>query len=240
MNPILKKVEENRIVIFENPATFEEGLPIINAELIKRKYKWHLTAVAYFDYDDVCQIIRTHIYNKWNQYDSSRPFRPWINKIISSQIKNILRNIYWNFERPCLRCSANLQDGHCSMTKSGNQCDECPLFKKWARTKKNAHDIKLAVSMENHEQEVSNRQDDFCDDESNTKKLNVKLKEQLKPAEWRVYHLLYVQNKEDHEVAKIMGFKTNEAGRSPGYKRLKQIRSSIIVKAKKILAEGLD
>lgn len=224
----------------DNPTTFEEGLPLLNAELSKRRYKWHLTAVTYFDYDDVSQIIRTHVYNKWSQYDSARPFKPWVNKIISSQIKNILRNIYWNFERPCLRCVYNLQDGHCEVTPSGTQCTECPLFKKWSMSKKNAHDIKLAVPMENHEQEVSNRHDDFYDTEANAKKLNKKLQERLKPAEWRIYKLLYVENKEDAEVAKIMGFKTNEAGRSPGYKRLKQIRASITIMAKKILAEGLD
>lgn len=224
----------------DNPNTFEEGLPLINVELVKRKYKWHLTAVAYFDYDDVCQIIRTHIYNKWSQYDINRPFRPWVNKIISSQIKNILRNIYWNFERPCLRCIYNLQDGHCEITPSGNQCSECPLYAKWAKTKKSAHDIKLAVSMENHEQEVYDRQDEFYDTEANAKKLNIKLKAQLKPAEWRIYQLLYIENKEDAEVAQIMGFRSSENGRPQGYKRIKQLKQIILTKAKKILAEGLD
>lgn len=223
----------------DNPTTFELALPIVNAELSKRKYKWHLTAVAHFDYDDVSQIIRTHVYNKWDQYDSARPFRPWVNKIISSQIKNILRNIYWNFERPCLRCPFNLQDGHCEVTASGTQCEECPAYAKWAKTKKSAHDIKMAVSMQNHEQEVHNKQDDFYDIEANVIKLNVKLKKELKPNEWKIYDLLYIQHKEDEEVAKIMGFRSSE-NRPQGYKRIRQLKDIFQIKAKKIMKEGLD
>jgi len=223
-----------------NPRTFEEGLPILDAELKKRKYKWSLSAITYMDYDDVSQIIRNHVFKKFNQYNPLLPFRPWVNKIISSQIKNILRNIYWNFSRPCLRCIYNRGDGHCEITPSGEQCSECPLFKKWAGSKKNAHDIKLAVSMHNHEQEVHNKTDDFFDIELQRKKLDSRLEKTLKPAEWKFYKLLYIDNKEESEVAKIMGFRTNEAGRSPGYKRLKQIKHIIVEKSKKILEEGLD
>ena len=47
--------------------------------------------------------------------------------------------------------------------------------------------------------------------------------------------LIYIENKSDEEVAKIMGYTTSEKGRSPGYKHIKNIKKSIINKVKKAL-----
>ena len=67
-------------------------------ELLKRyRPKWQLSALAWIDYDDVCQIIRFHIYKKWHLWDQTRPFKPWASMIISNQIKNLIRNNYTNF-----------------------------------------------------------------------------------------------------------------------------------------------
>ena len=68
---------------------FEDHIDLIDNEIRKRKGKWNLTAITWIDFDDVSQIIRIHIYKKWNLYDSSKPLIPWINRIISNQIKNI-------------------------------------------------------------------------------------------------------------------------------------------------------
>ena len=70
---------------------FEECIEIIDAELQKRKNRWNLTSLAWMDYDDVSQIIRIHIHKKWNLYDQSKPLAPWLNRIISNQIKNIIK-----------------------------------------------------------------------------------------------------------------------------------------------------
>ena len=64
------------------------------------------------------------------------------------------------------------------------------------------------------------------------------MKEILKPSEWKVYEALYVENKSEEEVAKIMKYKTNEANRVPGYKQIKNIKKSIINKVKKVLEKG--
>ncbi len=38
--------------------TYEDMSNIIDVELKKRRRTWHLNAVAWMDYDDVCQLIR--------------------------------------------------------------------------------------------------------------------------------------------------------------------------------------
>jgi RNA polymerase sigma factor (sigma-70 family) len=224
----------------DSPKTFEESLPSLDEELIKRSHKWHLTALAHLDYDDVCQIIRRHIFKKWNQYNPSMPFKNWANSIISSQLTNIIRNVYWNHERPCLDCAHNLEDGHCAITYSGTQCNECPLYLKWSQTKKSAHDIKLAVSMEGHLTEVHNKVDEFYDLEINVNRLNKRLELELPAHEWKFYKAYFIEHKSEEEVAAIMGFRSGEVNRPPGYKRLKQLQKIIAAKAKLILKEGLN
>ena len=60
---------------------YEDKVDVIDKELRKRKHKWHLNAVAWFDFEDVQQIIRFHIFKKWKMWDQKRPLEPWINKI---------------------------------------------------------------------------------------------------------------------------------------------------------------
>ena len=60
----------------------------------------------------------------------------------------------------------------------------------------------------------------------------------LKPLERIVYTLVYIENRSDKEVAKIMNYKTTEKGRQPGYKHIKNLKKSIIEKVKKALEKG--
>ena len=127
---------------------YEDRSLDIDTEIRKRRGKWFLDSLAWFDFEDVEQIIRAHIFRKWHQWDQRRPLRPWINKIITNQMKNILRNNYSNFARPCLNCPFNQSNQHeavhgnlCAFTPSGNQCGECKLYAKWEKGKKHAYDI---------------------------------------------------------------------------------------------------
>ena len=45
------------------------------------------------------------------------------------------------------------------------------------------------------------------------------------------YTYLYIENKDEDEVASLMGFKTTEKNRAPGYKQIKNLKKSIIKKA---------
>jgi DNA-directed RNA polymerase specialized sigma24 family protein len=99
--------------------TFENKFQEINVEIYKRKHKWNLTSLAWMDFDDVAQILRIHIHKKWKMYDPDQPLAPWINRIVSNQIKNLIRNNYGNYSRPCLKCAAAEDEENGSMASSG-------------------------------------------------------------------------------------------------------------------------
>lgn len=212
---------------------FEDCIDAIDHEIRKRRNKWTLTALAWMDFDDVSQILRIHIFKKWHMYDPEKPLAPWINRIISNQIKNLIRNNYGSFTRPCLRCAAAEGSEHCMIYEA--QDNSCPLYAQWEKTKKRAHDAKLPLSLENHTREVSSMTSDFFDIDHAAKKLHKKMKTLLKANELQVYELLYVQNLEEEEVAKKMGYRTTEKNRQPGYKQIKNIKKAILVKVKKLL-----
>jgi hypothetical protein len=188
------------------------------------------------DYDDVSQIIRIHIFKKWDQYEQSRPIQPWLNTIITNQIRNLIRNVYSNYSRPCLKCGASIEPDKCSIYKE--QCNTCPLFAHWQKRKEPATQIKIPVSMENHMNEVSQIFDETSDVFRHVEALHKKMKETLKPIEWQVYEGLFILGDDENAVATKLGYISNEAGRSPGYKQIRNIRKIIIDKAKKCLAKG--
>ena len=216
---------------------FEDNLPEINQHIAKRKPKWNLTSLAWMDYDDVSQIIRIHIFKKWEQYDPKQPLAPWVNRVITRQIKNLIRNNYSNYARPCVRCAASLPDDGCEIYKS--QCVSCPLFANWKKRKENAYNIKLPVSLENHPNQDHNSFGHDMDMIACIEAFNKKMKQELKPIEWTVYEALYINGESDLSVAKKLGYRTTEKNRSPGYKQIKNIQKAIIAKADKVVAEGL-
>ena len=75
---------------------FEDCIDVIDQEISKRRNKWTLTSIAWMDFDDISQILKIHIYKKWHLYDNSKPLAPWLNRIISNQLKNLIRNNYSN------------------------------------------------------------------------------------------------------------------------------------------------
>jgi len=231
-----KKPQKKKKIKNKKAPNFEESIDQINTEIIKRRSKWNLTVLAWMDFEDVAQILRIHIYKKWDLYDSSQPLGPWINRIISNQIKNLIRNNYGNYARPCLRCAASEADNSCSIY--GSQDSVCPLYSHWEKTKKSAHDAKLPVSLEDHPQEVFSKNSDNTDVERLAEQLHKKMEKVLKPIEWKVYRLLYIEHKSDEEAAKLMGYRTSEKNRIPGYKQIKNIKKSIIEKVRRVLEKG--
>jgi DNA-directed RNA polymerase specialized sigma24 family protein len=215
---------------------FEDYIYQINSEIFKRRNKWSLTALAWLDFDDVAQIIRIHIHKKWKLYDPRKPLVPWVNRIISNQIKNLIRNNYGNFARPCLKCAASEGADYCSIYVK--QCSKCPLYAHWEKTKKWAHDTKLPVALENCTREVGNMICNQMDIEGASRRLHDKMQKVLKPNEWIIYKYLYIDHLEEDKVAKLMGYRTSEKNRQPGYKQIKNIKKSIILKAKKLLERG--
>ena len=226
--------------------TYEEKSDVIDQELRKRKRKWFLTSVAWFDFEDVEQIIRCHIHKKWHLWDQERALEPWLNRVISNQIKNILRNNYFYFAKPCLSCPFNESkniaqfDGDsedCSFTPSGKQCSECPLFQKWSKSKKNAYDVKIPTTLENHENyDLSSLSlGSNFNLEVAIERLEFHLKKVLSKKDFECYKMLFIEKIEDEEVAKKLGFISNEIGREAGYKQIKNIKKKIKEKAVAII-----
>lgn len=216
-----------------NKPTFEESIELIDREILKRKSKWNLTSIAWMDFSDVSQIIRIHIAKKWHLFDPKQSLAPWINRIITHQIRNLVRNNYSAYSRPCLKCASAQGETLCA--EYGEQCAACPLYAEWLKRKKTAYDTKLPVSLENHAQEVYDLSTNSIDIERTALGLHQKMKEHLRPTEWQVYDLLYIQDKTEEEVAQIMGFKTSEIGKKRGYKRIKEIKTTVLKKARELL-----
>lgn len=216
--------------------TFEDSIDIINEEIYKRRSKWTLTAIQWMDYSDVAQLIRVHINKKWEQWDQARPIRPWLHAIIINQIHNILRNLYLSKARPCLSCAAAEDTNLCTIY--GTQCTNCPLYANWVKTKKSAHDVHLPVALEFHYNEISDMPENSVDVERAIGSLHEKMKRTLRPIEYKVYKFLYVDGGDEEGVAQLLGFKTTEKGRQAGYRQLKNIKDSIMEKAKKLVYSG--
>jgi hypothetical protein len=213
-------------------STYQEYSKIIDSELIKRKGKWFLNSVPWIDYDDVCQIIRAHIHKKWDQWDQSRPLEPWLNRIISNQLKNILRNNYGNYVRPCLNCPFNQSngigkgsEGLCGFTSNGTQCNECPLYAKWEKTKKSAYNTKMTLALDHHQKEAEYiTQNNTLDIDNSIDRINVLMKKKLPEKKYIIYKLLFIDNIDEDVVAERMGYKSNEKNRKAGYKQLRNLK----------------
>ena len=213
--------------------SFEDCIHVINEEVKKRKSKWRLNFISYMDYEDVSQIIKAHIFLKWDQYDHAKPLIPWLNRIIANQIKNLLRNNFVNYAKPCVKCSAAEDDEGCKIYQK--QCASCPLFASWEKNKKSAYNLSVAQPIDFYSYELSDKYTQNINLERDAQKIHDKMEESLKPAEWKIYKLLYIEGKNEIDVAKIMGYKTTEKNRSPGYKHIQNIKKNIIIKVKKLL-----
>jgi DNA-directed RNA polymerase specialized sigma24 family protein len=213
---------------------FEDCIEAIDQEIARRRSKWGLTALAWMDFEDVSQIIRLHIFRKWHLYNPEKNLLPWVRTIISNQIKNLIRNNYTNFVKPCVKCAAAQGGEGCTIY--GSQDSSCPLYKNWERNKKSAYDTKMPVPLETYSQEVQTMTGrKLVDIEKAAEKVHEKMKQNLKRNEWMIYKYLYIDFKSELEVAKLMGYKTSEKNRSPGYKQIKNVKKKIIVKVKEIV-----
>jgi hypothetical protein len=112
------------------------------------------------------------------------------------------------------------------------------MYKSWSKTKKNAYDLKMAVSIEDHSFEINNQPCNSSDMQRASDNLHIKMKEILKPIEWKVYELLYISNKSEEQVCKLLNFKYDKNAKTAYNKQLRNIQKSIIKKAKQCLANG--
>jgi len=218
---------------------FEDCYSVINNELEKRRYKWTLKARLDFDYDDVKQLIMIHIYEKWHLYDQTKPLVNWLNTIITNQIINLLRNSYYSHVKPCVRCSAALPDDGCALFIE--QCSSCPLYAQWEKSKKYKYNALLPVTIENHINEVFDTPNQNIDLEKISVSFHERMIKILKGNELIVYKGLFMEDKSEEEMGKLLGLSSGEKNRKSRYKRIQQIKKAIMIKVKKLLEdEGID
>jgi DNA-directed RNA polymerase specialized sigma24 family protein len=218
--------------------TYEECYHIIDTVVSKYQNKWRLDAINWFDFEDVAQVVKAHIFKKWHMWDQSRPLEPWVSRVASHQIKNVIRNNYTNYVKPCMSCPHNLGDTLCSLTKSGVQNSSCALYAKWTKSKRQGYGIKMPLSIESHTQELNSCVDSSIDFDKSIKNLNVILEQQLSPEHYRVYIMLFFENCSEEDVARYMGYKTSEKHRAAGYKQIKNIKKMLKEKVEGIISQN--
>ena len=218
------------------PIKFEERYDIIVNEINKRRNKWTLASL---DFEDVTQIILIRIFQKYDTYhEEEGVFIKWLNRVISNALKNILRDNYTKFSRPCiLGCPFNLGDDACGYTPSKKQCNECPIFARWKERKEDHFNVAQSLPLENHAQEVSSIQQDSLDIAHAKDIIDIKMKDYLKPNEYRIYDLLYIQNKTPEEVGTLLKYKKSKNSDIPGYQIQRKLKHKFIELSKKIIEE---
>lgn len=213
----------------------------LDLEDLLKKYrpKWQLSAIAWMDYDDVCQIIRLHIFNKWHLWDQKRPFKPWASMIISNQIKNLIRNNYSSFAKPCLRCPHNMGSDSCGLTKSKEQDISCPDYEKWKNKKEKAYNIKLPLTLEEGSFTGTTTLKDHVDYTDSSKRLHELVMGELNEKHKKIYYLLYIEHRDENEVAKKFGFKADSVKRKkPRYKQIANLKKKFYQIAVRIMKDN--
>ena len=52
---------------------YEDYQDIIDRAVKKQRSRWRLDAIKWFDFEDVEQVVKSHIAQKWHMWDQSRP-----------------------------------------------------------------------------------------------------------------------------------------------------------------------
>jgi len=215
--------------------SFEQSIDIINQCINKRRHRWTLTSISFMDFNDVAQILRAHIFKKWHLYNQEKKLESWLTTVINNQMINLIRNVFSNFSRPCLKCEFYEGENLCS--KFGTQNVVCDSFRTWVYGKKTKYDIQLALPMENHSNEISDISQDNLDIDRTQLLINDRMKKILKPLHYLVFKYLYIDHLSEEETAKKLKFTSSE-GRLAGYGRISQIKKTILETVKRELYNG--
>jgi len=220
------------------PFSYEEKFSVIEREIHKRRNKWQLDILRFMDFEDVEQVIKTHIWKKWHLWDQSRKLENWISRVCSNQIKNLMRNYYTNYARPCVQCKHCLGEEGCAATPSGEQCAECPLFAKWCKSKKNGYHIKMPLELENHTREVNEKIDDGINYQETFRRLHDELAKILSPKQLKAFNLFFVDEKSDEEAAKELNLKANTKNKNSLKKQIAELKQQLFQITQRVLKES--
>ncbi len=216
--------------------TFEECYSIIASVIEKKRSSWTLKNNLMRDFDDVKMEIIAHIWKKWALYDQSRKLESWVAQVTHHQYINILKEAYMGTASPCMRCAMNMGDDRCRTF--GTQSSECKLYKDWEKERKHIHQAKNHLSLENHNQEAYDKED-HASLEALVPEFNNRVKRLLTPLEYEIYNYIFLDGKDEKEIAVILGYPEGDTGFA-GYKRVKHHRNEILKKIKDMIKkEGM-
>lgn len=221
--------------------TFEDSFKEIESIVERKRYEYTFDASKESDFDDFKWETIQHINIKWDLYNQTRPLGGWVKTIVDNLFINMLRDKYLGTASPCNTCKFAQGDDLCG--EFGEQKNmQCPVFSKWySSNKRHKHIARLPVTIENKMNEISNVPDFSVNIESAIEEFHIKIKDLLTKSEWEIYHCLYVSGMTEEETAKKLGFKTSEAGKTAGYKRIRNVKKIAKTKGRELLKnEGLD
>lgn len=219
--------------------TFEDKIDEIDALLSKKRGRWYL---SYPHFDDVQQILRKHIWIKFDLWDQSRSFVKWASKVMDSQIINLIRNHYGKVAPPCSACACDGGGQLCSFTKSGTKCSECPLYKKWEKKKQTGYNLKFASSIEFMSENggvIPVETLDNFDLAQSMESFHARMKDILPERLYMIYEMFYINGNTDAEVSQALGLKNNEKNskRVPGYKMLHNYKERLMAIGREVIKD---
>src|SRR6056300_258675 len=156
---------------------YEDYQDLIDRAVKKQKSRWRLDAIKWFDFEDVEQVVKSHIAQKWHMWDQSRPLEPWLSRVITNRMWNLIRNHYGSYIKPCSTC-IYARDELCAKTLSGNQDVSCKDYAKWAKKKKFGLELRTASSLDDNENVVNVKCGSYfedCSEEDVAKYMGYKL-----------------------------------------------------------------
>ena len=169
-------------------------------------------------------------------WDQERPLEPWIGRIISNQMRNLIRNHYGNYVKPCANCKFSLGEG-CSLTRTKKQDSSCTLYAKWEKSKKSGLELKTPLSTEDFPKEVQGKPYEDFDFEGSLKRLNIYMQIKLSGNHYIAYRMLYFEDKTEEDVARFMGYKISAQKNKLGYRQVKNLKKKFLEIALEILKE---
>ena len=218
---------------------YEDYQDLIDRAVKKQKSRWRLDAIKWFDFEDVEQVVKSHIAQKWHMWDQSRPLEPWLSRVITNRMWNLIRNHYGSYIKPCSTC-IYARDELCAKTLSGNQDVSCKDYAKWAKKKKFGLELKTASSLDDSENVVNIKCGSYFDYDADIEKLNDKMRKKLGEKLYEAYYMLYFEDCSEEDVAKYMGYKLSDTNRKIGYRQVKNLKSKFQKIAIKILKQDKE
>lgn len=218
--------------------SYEDYTDFIDEAIRKQRSRWRLDAIKWFDFEDVEQVVKSHVAQKWHMWDQSRPLGPWLGRVITNRMWNLIRGHYGSYIKPCSTC-IHARDELCAKTQSGNQDDSCKDYAKWLKKKKYGLELKTAGSLDEYDDLGSVKCNNSFDYDYHLDKLDVQMKEKLSEKKYKAYRMIFFEESSEQEVATFMGYKCTPSNKKLGYRQVKNLKNQFHKLASEIL-KGKD